>query len=58
MTKVDVGGAGERRTLTAIATAISDSVTVSIGDDTSGARSEIFFVNADVKSTSSAEKFM
>lgn len=44
--------------LTAIAIAISDSVTVSIGDDTSGARNEIFLVNGDPKSTSSAAKSM
>lgn len=44
--------------LTAIATAISDSVTVSMGDDTSGARNDIFFVNGDAKSTSSAVKSM
>lgn len=44
--------------LTAIAIAISDSVTVSIGDDTSGARNEIFLVNGDAKSTSSAAKSM
>lgn len=44
--------------LTAIATAISDSVTVSIGDDTNGARNEIDFVRGDVRSTSSAVKSM
>lgn len=35
---------------TAIQIAISDSVTVSIGDDTSGTLRVIFFVNGDVKS--------
>lgn len=44
--------------LTAIATAISDSVTVSIGDDTNGARTDICLVNGDVRSTSSAVKSM
>lgn len=44
--------------LTAIAMAISDSVTVSIGDDTNGARTESDLVNGDVKSTSSAVKSM
>lgn len=44
--------------LTAIATAISDSVTVSIGDDTNGARNDICLVNGDVRSTSSAVKSM
>lgn len=39
-----------------MAIAISDSVTVSIGDDTKGAFRLIFFDNADVKSTSSAVK--
>lgn len=38
--------------------AISLSVTVSIGDDTSGALSERFFVNGELKSTSSAVKFI
>lgn len=38
--------------------AISDSVTVSIGDDTSGALNVILFVNGELKSTSSAVKFM
>lgn len=38
--------------------AISDSVTVSIGDDTSGAFIDIDFVNGDVKSTSSDAKSM
>lgn len=46
------------QTLTAIATAISDSVTVSIGDETNGARNEIDLVNGDDRSTSSAEKSM
>lgn len=36
--------------LTAIAIAISDSVTVSIGDDTRGAFKVIFLVKADVSS--------
>ena len=36
--------------LTAIAIAISDSVTVSIGDDTSGAFRLIFLVRAEVRS--------
>lgn len=36
--------------ITAIAIAISDSVTVSMGDETSGAWSDIFLVNADVRS--------
>lgn len=31
---------------------------MSIGDDTSGARNEIFLVNGDAKSTSSAAKSM
>jgi hypothetical protein len=44
--------------LTAIAIAISDSVTVSMGEDTSGAFSESFFVSGDVRSTSSAVKSM
>lgn len=44
--------------LTAIAIAMSDSVTVSIGDDTNGARNEIDLVNGDVRSTSSAVKSM
>lgn len=43
---------------TAIAIAISDSVTVSMGEDTNGARKEIFFVNGEVKSTSSEAKSM
>lgn len=38
--------------------AISDSVTVSMGDDTNGARTEIDLVNGDVRSTSSAVKSM
>jgi hypothetical protein len=37
---------------------MSDSVTVSIGDDTSGALSEMVLVSFDVKSTSSAVKSM
>lgn len=44
--------------LTAIAIAISDSVTVSMGDDTNGARNEMAFVSGDVRSTSSAVKSM
>lgn len=36
--------------LTAIAIAMSDSVTVSMGDETKGAFSVIFLVNADVRS--------
>lgn len=36
--------------LTAMAIAIEASVTVSIGDDNSGAFSEIFLVNADDRS--------
>lgn len=36
--------------LTAIAMAISDSVTVSMGEDTSGAFKLIFFVSAEVRS--------
>lgn len=36
--------------LTAIAIAISDSVTVSMGEETSGAWSIIFLVRAEVKS--------
>lgn len=36
--------------LTAIEMAISDSVTVSIGDDTRGAEREIFLVNRVVRS--------
>jgi len=35
---------------TAIAIAISDSVTVSIGEETNGARRVIVFVNGDDKS--------
>lgn len=46
------------RLLTANATAISASVTVSMGDDTSGAFSEISLVNGDDRSTSSAVKSM
>ncbi|KAF4520786.1 hypothetical protein B566_EDAN011438 [Ephemera danica] len=42
----------------AIAIAISDSVTVSIGEDTSGVFRVIFLVSADVNSTSSAAKSM
>lgn len=38
--------------------AISDSVTVSIGDDTSGALIDNVFVSGDVKSTSSDAKSM
>ncbi|KAF4525451.1 hypothetical protein B566_EDAN016239 [Ephemera danica] len=38
---------GRRSKLTAIATAISDSVTVSIGEDISGALRDIFFVRAE-----------
>lgn len=41
-----------------MAIAISDSVTVSMGEDTSGARNEIDLVNGDARSTSSAEKSM
>lgn len=44
--------------LTAIAMAISDSVTVSMGDDTNGARNESDLVSGDVSSTSSAVKSM
>lgn len=36
--------------LTATEMAISDSVTVSIGEETSGAFNVIFFVRADVRS--------
>lgn len=43
---------------TAIAIAISASVTVSIGDDTNGTLSAIFFVNCELSSTSSAAKPM
>ena len=35
----------KQKNLTAIATAISDSVTVSIGEDTNGAFNVIFFVS-------------
>uniref|UniRef100_A0A6B0U9R3 Putative secreted protein n=1 Tax=Ixodes ricinus TaxID=34613 RepID=A0A6B0U9R3_IXORI len=42
----------------AIAIAISDSVTVSIGDETSGAWRVMFLVSFDVRSTSSALKSM
>lgn len=42
--------------LTAIEIAISDSVTVSIGDETNGAFRVILFVSGDVRSTSSAVK--
>lgn len=38
--------------------AISDSVTVSMGEDTKGARNLIFLVKGDVRSTSSAVKSM
>lgn len=41
-----------------MAIAISDSVTVSIGDDTSGALNVRDFVNGELKSTSSAVKFI
>lgn len=41
-----------------MAIAISDSVTVSMGDETSGALIVILFVNGELKSTSSAVKFM
>ena len=44
--------------LTAIAIAISDSVTVSIGEDTRGALRLIFLVIAELRSTSSAVKSM
>lgn len=44
--------------LTAIAMAISDSVTVSMGDETSGAFRMIFLVNGELRSTSSAVKSM
>lgn len=42
--------------LTAIEIAISDSVTVSIGDDISGAFNDKFFVSGDLRLTSSAVK--
>ncbi len=41
-----------------MAIAISDSVTVSMGDETSGARNVRLFVNGELKSTSSAVKSM
>lgn len=44
--------------LTAIAIAISDSVTVSIGEDTSGALNIMRFVNGELSSTSSTLKPM
>ena len=44
--------------LTAIAIAISDSVTVSMGDETRGAFKVIILVNADLRSTSFAVKSM
>ena len=43
-------GLKEQAIFTAIEIAMRDSVTVSMGDDTRGAFSEIFFVRADVKS--------
>lgn len=42
--------------LTAIEIAISDSVTVSMGEETNGAFIAIFFVSCEVRSTSSAVK--
>lgn len=42
--------------LTAIEIAISDSVTVSMGDETRGALREIFFVKGEDRSTVSAVK--
>ena len=45
-----LSGKETRALLTAIAMAIFDSVTVSMGDDTNGAFKESFFVNADVRS--------
>lgn len=53
---INIGTHNFSLSLTAIAMAISDSVTVSMGDDTNGARTEIDLVNGDVKSTSSAVK--
>lgn len=44
--------------LTAIEMAMSASVTVSMGEDTSGAFSMIFFVNGEARSTSSGVKSM
>lgn len=44
--------------LTAIEIAMSDSVTVSIGEETRGALSEIFLVKGDERSTVSAVKSM
>lgn len=44
--------------LTAIEIAISASVTVSMGEETSGAFSMIFFVSGEDRSTSSAVKSM
>lgn len=44
--------------LTAMAMAISDSVTVSMGELTSGARSVMLLVSGELRSTSSAAKFM
>ncbi len=42
--------------LTAMDIAISDSVTVSIGDETRGAPNVIFFVNEDFRSCGSKKK--